>query len=173
MSEPSTTLRIMRRIGAPEPKKIRITGMLQSPELAFLVLLLPEQDADILARLLSLLGEHEINIRFISTYTLSSGETKLNICIDGNALTKARELLRAQRAVLGMREVAYRPSVRVISLYPHKGRAEMAERLFTTLRLHGIELLVANNANSVISCVVSGRDLQNALSCLEQAFELP
>jgi len=173
MNEESKTLKIMRRIGAPEPEKIRITGILKSPELAFLTLVLPSEDGDSLAALLSLLGAREINIRFISKYANSAGTTTLNLCVEEKALTPTLELIRAQAAALGIRDLSHRPHAVIISIYPHKERARVAERLFTTLRINGIEPLAANNASSVISCVFRSNFLPRALACLDQAFELP
>ena len=66
MNKESKTLEIMRRIGAPKPEKIRISGILKSQELASLTLLLPGGNIDSSATVLKLLGDHEINIRFIN-----------------------------------------------------------------------------------------------------------
>ena len=65
MNEQSKTLEIMRRIGAPKPAKIRIGGILQSPMVASLTLLLPGGNSDTSAAVLELMGANEINIRFI------------------------------------------------------------------------------------------------------------
>ncbi|MBW1981407.1 MAG: hypothetical protein JRJ12_09300 [Deltaproteobacteria bacterium] len=173
MSKRSKTVRIMRRIGAPEPKKIRITGILQSPDLASISFMLAAGRQESLAECLSLLGSRGINIRFISIYQGSNDETSLCICIDVNALERALELLESQSEKLGILEMIYRPEVRVISIYPYKERPRVAERLFTTLRLNGIEPLAANNASSVISCVLGKEYVDKALAFLEQAFDLP
>jgi hypothetical protein len=63
--------------------------------------------------------------------------------------------------------------VRIISLYPYKERALVAERLLTSLRLSGIEPLAVNNATSVLSCVVDSARLEEALTCIEHVFALP
>jgi aspartokinase len=172
MNEQSKTLEIMRRIGAPKPEKIRITGILQSPELASLTLGLPGEDNDSSTALLSLLGSHKINIRFISKYYDSTGNTSVCLCIDAGSLDTALELIDANES-LGIRDFAYRPQVRVISIYPHKERARVAERLFTTLQVNRIDPLAVNNASSVISCVLSSEYVEQALACLDDAFELP
>ena len=46
MTQKSKTLEIMRRIGAPEPEKLSIVGIIQSPELASFNLRLPQSDTD-------------------------------------------------------------------------------------------------------------------------------
>jgi aspartokinase len=173
MSEQSKTLEIMRRIGAPKPEKIRITGILKSPELSSLTLLLPGGDQDSSTAVLTLLGDSDINIRFINKYEDSAGSTSLCLCIDAEWLDKALDLLDANETSLGIRDFMYHPRVRVISIYPHRERARVAERLFTTLRINGIDPLSTNNASSVISCVVNTDYLERALDHLTQAFELP
>ena len=173
MNQQSKTLEIMRRIGAPKPERIRITGILQSPALASLTLLLPGGDSDSSAAVLELLGTHSINIRFINKYNDSVGNTSLCICIDAELLDKALDVLDANEASLGIKDFMYHPRVKVISIYPHKERPRVAERLLTALRLQGIHPLSTNNASSVISCVVNLDDVERALASLGDAFELP
>ncbi len=173
MNEQSKTLEIMRRIGAPKPERIRITGILQSPELASLTLELPGEDSDSSTALLSLLGSHKINIRFISKYYDSTGSTSVCLCIDRESLDTALELIDTNESSLGIKDFTYRPQVRVVSIYPHRERARVAERLLTTLRMNGFEPLAVNNASSVISCVLSSEYVEQALACLSDAFELP
>lgn len=173
MVEHSKTLEIMRRIGAPKPERIRITGILQSPELASLTLLLPGGNRDSSAAVLKLLGAKAINIRFINKYKDSAGNTSLCLCIDAEFLDTALDVLDANEKSLGIRDFMYHPRVKVISIYPHKERPRIAERLLTTLRMNGIYILSANNASSVISCVLNTEDVELALGYLADAFELP
>jgi len=173
MDEQSKTLEIMRRIGAPKPERIRITGILQSPELASLTMLLPGGNSDSSASVLKLLGTHAINIRFISKYKDSAGNTFLCLCIDDEFLDKALDLLDTNEESLGIRDFMYHPKVKVISVYPHKERPRIAERLLTNLRMNGINILSVNNASSVISCVLSTKDVEKGVACLGDTFELP
>ena len=173
MEEQSKTLRIMRRIGAPKPEKISISGILQSPDLGSLTLALPGGDGDTSAALLELLGSNEINIRFISKYSDSDGNTSMCICIDPELFESAVDMIYANEESLGIKEFVYRSNVRVLSVYPHKGKARVAERLFTTLRMNGIDPLSTNSASSVISCVLLSEHVEEALTCLDQAFERP
>jgi aspartokinase len=173
MSEQSKTLEIMRRIGAPKPEKIRITGILESPELSSLSLLLPGGDQDSSTAVLTLLGNHDINIRFINKHEDSAGYTSLCLCIDAELLDRALDLLDSNETSFGIKDFMYHPRVIVISIYPHRERARVAERLFTTLRVNGIDPLSTNNASSVISCVVNSDYREKALAHLAQAFDLP
>jgi len=173
MDKQSKTLEIMRRIGAPKPERIRITGILQSPELASLTLLLPGGNSDSTASVLKLFGTHSINIRFINKYEDSAGNTSLCLCVDAEFFNKAVELLDVNEKSLGIRDFMYHPRVKVISIYPHKERPRIAERLLTTLRMTGIDILSLNNASSVISCVLNAEDVEKAITCLGDAFELP
>ena len=173
MSEQSKTLEIMRRIGAPRPEKIRISGILQSPMLSSLTLLLPGGDSDPTATVLEILGEHDINIRFINKYRDSVGNTSLCLCIDADVLDKAIRALDLHEKSLGIRDFVFHPKVTVISIYPHKQRPRVAERLLTTLRMNGVDPLSTNNASSVVSCVVNSEYVDQALACLANAFELP
>ena len=172
-TKPSKTLEIMRRIGAPRLEKIRLTGILESPELASLTLLLPGGNHDTSADVLNLLGTQGVNIRFINKYESSTDATSLCLCIEAESLDTAVDLLDANEGSLGIRDFMYHPKVKVISLYPHKERARVAERLLTTLRLNGIDPLATNNASSVISCVVKSELVDKALRHLRKAFELP
>jgi aspartokinase len=173
MDKHSKTLEIMRRIGAPKPEKIGISGILKSPDLASLTLLLPGGDNDSSSTVLELMGDHDINIRFINKYRASAGNTSLFLCIDADSLDKALSVLDTNESSLGIRDFMYHPQVKVISIYPHKERPRVAERLLTTLRMNGIDILSTNNASSVISCVLNTEYVEQALACLADAFELP
>lgn len=173
MSEQSKTLEIMRRIGAPRPEKIRISGILQSPVLASLRLLLPGGDSDSAAAVLEILGKHEVNIRFINKYEDSAGNTSLCLCIDADLLDTAISALDIHEESLGIRNFVYHPQVKVISIYPHKQRPRVAERLLTALQMNGVDPLSTNNASSVVSCVVNSEHVEQALVCLADTFELP
>jgi aspartokinase len=173
VEEQSKTLEIIRRIGAPEPEKIAVSGILRSPELALLMLALPADSGSSLAGFLSLLGEHGINIRFITKYDDQTGTMLLNLAVEKDSLPRSLELARSHGPSLGLRTLSHRPDVLIISIYPYKGRALVAERLMTSLRMGGIEPLAINNASSVISCVITSGDLQSALACLENTFKLP
>lgn len=173
MSEQSKTLEIMRRIGAPRPEKIRISGILQSPMLSSLTFLLPGGDSDSTAAVLKILAEYDINIRFINKYRDSVGNTSLCLCIDADVLDRAIGALDVHEESLGIRDFVYHPKVIVISIYPHKQRPRVAERLLTALRMDGIDPLSTNNASSVVSCVVNSESVERALACLAGVFELP
>ena len=173
MSEQSKTLEIMRRIGAPRPEKIRISGILQSPVLASLTLLLPGGVSDSAGAVLEILGKHDVNIRFINKYKDSAGNTSLCLCVDADLLDTAINSLDVHEESLGIRDFVYHPQVIVISIYPHKQRPRVAERLLTALRMNGVDPLSTNNASSVVSCVVNSENVEQALACLGDAFELP
>jgi len=113
-------------------------------------LLLPGGNSDSSAAVLKLLGTQSINIRFINKYKDSAGNTSLCICIDAEFLDAALNLLDVNEKSLGVRDFMYHPRVKVISIYPHKERPRIAERLLTTLRMNGIYILSVNNASSVI-----------------------
>lgn len=173
MEDHSKTLEIIRRIGAPEPEKIRITGILQSPELGSLTVVLPGGEDDSSPALLEHLGSHEINIRYISKYSDANGNTSMCICIDPGLFESAVDMIYANEESLGIKEFVYRSSVRILSVYPHRERARVTERLLTTLRMNGIDPISTNNASSVISCVLHSENVEEALTCLDQAFERP
>ena len=172
MEERSKTVEIIRRIGAPEPEKISITGILKSHDLSFLLLALPATDEPP-AAVLRLLGAHGVNIRFITLYDDSPETRLLALCVETESLSASLELLQSHRVSLEIRSVSHHPRVRILSVYPYKERAQVAERLLTSLRLSGVEPLAVNNASSVLSCVLSSDKFQEALSCLDHIFELP
>ena len=172
MVEQSKTVEIIRRIGAPEPEKISITGILKSHDLSLLLLALPAAD-DPPAAVLRLLGSHRVNIRFITLYDAAPETRLLTLCVETEALSPSMELLRSHRASLDIRSISHHPRVRILSVYPYKERAQVAERLLTSLRLGGVEPLAVNNASSVLSCVLTSDKFQEALSCLDHVFKLP
>jgi aspartokinase len=172
MEEESKTLEIIRRVGAPKPEKITITGILKSPDLALLNLTLPA-DNDSPATVLSLLGAHGVNIRFITLYEDPRETRQLTLCVEAESLPASLEILQSHQTALGIRDLSSHRPVRIISIYPYKERAPVTERLLTSLRLSGIEPLAVNNATSVLSCVLDSERLQEALTCLEHVFALP
>jgi aspartokinase len=109
----------------------------------------------------------------MTKYADADGTTALCLCVESAFLDDVVELIDTSKVDLGIEEFTYRSQIRIISIYPHKERARVAERLFTTLEMNGIELLSANNASSVISCVLHSDSVDQALACLRQAFQLP
>lgn len=173
MQQQSKTLQLMRRIGAPEPERIGISGILRSPELSSFTISLPGNGDDASSSLLGVLGANKVNIRYISKYRDSNGNTTMCVCVDAEHFKLTMSLVEAQAQLLAAKDFIFRPSVRVISLYPHKDRARLTERLLTTLRLNRIEPVSFNNASSVISCVLHSEHVEKAVDCLNEVFELP
>jgi aspartokinase len=101
------------------------------------------------------------------------GNTSLCLCIDADVLDKAIRELDLHEKSLGIRNFVFHPKVIVISIYPHKQRPRVAERLLTALRMDGVDPLSTNNASSVVSCVVNSEHVEQALASLANAFELP
>jgi aspartokinase len=168
----SRMLDIIRRIGEATPPPIKLSRLIQSPEQDFFSFALISEKWMTSARVFELLAKSSVNIRFICQHLGKGGDLRVQLCADTKFQDKILKVFQTDEIARVVQEFSHQAGVVVLSLYPFNGQPQVSVRVFGTLRHHNIEILGANTATSVISCVVLGRDLELAVSTLKQIFVL-
>jgi aspartokinase len=170
VAETSQMVEIIRRLGEASAAPIHLRKLLLSSEQEFFGFIAPRHRREISAEVFDLLGRAAVNIRLISQYLTDGGDLCVRLCVDGCSGPAAREVFREETVRGAVQRFEHLQDARVLSLYPFNGRPEVVERVFTELRKREIRILAANSATSVISCVVSGAQAEEAVDHLKRVI---
>ncbi len=168
MPRKSKLIQIIRDVGAPEVPKIKLTGILKSPEQDLFSFSFGNDS--IFRNILEDIGNLSVNIRFITKSLHKNNVETACICTDSRHQKKVKEIFFKKHIGSGIDALIHQPAVRILSIYPFKGDPKIAKRLFDVLRSQNIEVLAANTAISVISCVILSDKLSLAMEQIESAF---
>jgi aspartate kinase len=156
-------------------QKIKIGGIIQNRNLAKIgVMSIPDRPG-VAGAIFSALGEKDINVPFIvHTIDLNSLDN-LVICVAGEDLTPALEVLDTVKETIGAKEIVYDGEVGIVSMFgPHFGeRPGIAGVMFSALASAGINILAISTSISSTSCLIDANDMDEAVQALEETFELP
>lgn len=173
MSANSKTLEIIKKLGDARPPQIRLSRLLQSPAQGHFSFRVSSDNRSFVVRFFELLGEESVNLRLITENLGADGEVRIQFCCDGEAQGKVLRMLQNEESSAVIKEFHHVEEAVILSLYPFNGQPQVAGRVFTIFRQKGIEILGANTATSVFSCVVPAKALEAAISNLKQVFMWP
>jgi aspartokinase len=163
---------IIRRIGEATPSPIKLSKLLQSPEQDFFSFSVAIGNWTIATKIFELLAQSSVNIRFIVIHAGKNEDARVQLCVDTKFQREALNIFQTEEIAEAIQEFHHHDSAIILSLYPFNGQPQVAERIFTILRLLGIEILGANTATSVFSCVISESDLDPVVTSLKEVFVL-
>lgn len=172
MTVESRMLEIIRTIGEVTPPPVRLSKLFRSPEQDFFSFSVPAQGMSHLARIFDLLAGISANIRYLSEHTSVDGDLRVQLSVDSAQGALALKALHSEEIIQGLGELRHCSGAVIVSLYPFNGQPHIAERIFDTLDTDGIEILGADSATAVFSCLIQG-DVEAAISRLKVAFVLP
>ncbi len=168
MQKKAKLVQIIRKIGAPEPPRIKLTGILESPEQDLFTFSFRAEDA--LCNILNFLGDLSINIRFLSKTPQSDNHYWARISTDPDQREKVLAIFSRREITNNISGFTSHQGVRIISLYPFKGNPGVAIHLYNTFHSNNVEILAISTASSVISCVIWSKKLPQARNLLKSAF---
>jgi aspartokinase len=163
-------LEIIRKLGDATPPPIRLSKVFQSPAQGFFAFSVSAEDRAVAAEVLDALARASVNIRFLNEHRGRCGETRMQLCVDAESLSRTGAALQSRKAAGRLNEVIQQPHAVILSLYPFSGQPQVAERVFYALAQHGVPILAANTATSVFSLVVAGDVLEPAMVALRRVF---
>lgn len=161
-------LGIIRDVGIPTPPKLKLIGLLESPEQDLYSFSCTTNTA--LFKILEYFAESSINIRFISKNAVVNNRTWIQICTDPDSERLIQTIVRKRDIKSSIEKFTHQHGVKILSLYPFKGDPWVVKCLFDSLLSRKIEILATNTASSVISCVIRKQDLPLAIRHLHSAF---
>ncbi len=168
MDRETKLIQIIRKIGAPKPPRIKLTGILESPDVDLFSFLFAVNTA--LCGVLEHLSNSKINIRFITKTNSRNKYGMARICTDTDYRDEVNSIFEQEVKKRFIENLDARPNVRILSLYPFKGDPRVAMHVINTLNADKIEILAVSTASSVISCVIPSEKVFAAKRSLRSAF---
>ncbi len=151
-------------------EKIRINGLKLSDELALLHLEMSSDVSDPLAEVCRLLGDHHINILFMSTAAQSHQKYGI-CCIESDQTSFAKELISKNSGLLTA--VSVKSGVGLVTLFPHQSSLKMVGVVLEKLSGHHIPIYGLASSIAAITVVTDYHHLDHAAQVLAQALNLP
>jgi aspartokinase len=155
--------------------KIKIGGVMQSEGRALLKILSVPDRPGVAGTLLSVLGQHGVNIEFLSEGSDIEGFGNFSICIDQKDLDAALGILESVKNGIDARGITYVPDVAVLSVFgPHlREKPKVPAAMFNALAGNGINVIAISTSISSVSCVIEAAYLDAAIQALQDTFEIP
>jgi aspartate kinase len=155
--------------------KIKIGGVMQSEGRALLKILSVPDRPGMAGTLLSLLGQHGVNIEFLSEGSDIEGYGNFAICIDQKDLGAALGILESVKNGIDAKGISYVPDVAVLSIFgPHlREKPKVPGAMFNALASNGINVIAISTSISSVSCVIEAAYLDAAIQALQGTFEIP
>lgn len=151
-------------------EKININGLKLSGELVLLYLELSLNFRASLADLGQLLGDHHINISFMST-TRRSDRSHGVCCIDADRKGDAEKLI-AQAPQLES-AIQIHSGVGLLTLFPHQSNLMLVGRVMQSLGEDGIPIYGLASSIATITVVIDYHRLDDAAKVLTHSLQLP
>ena len=156
-------------------KKVRIGGVIKNSNLAKLgVMGIPDRPG-VAGAILSALGREDINVEFIVQCIDLNDQDHVVFCVARDDLEAALETLGKIRPQLGAKEVIHKPEVGIVSIFgpDFQERPGIAGTMFNALASAGINILAISTSISTVSCVINADRSSDAVSVIEQTFDMP
>lgn len=155
--------------------KIPVGGILQLRDLTMMeVLGLPNRPG-YAGKILTLLGDAEINLHFIAECEDSRGLANIAICIDPEREQEAANIVHLYEKTDDSVTIIRRPHVSVITVYgPHfREKPAICGNMCAALGEKDINILGISTSISSVCSVVADQDFEQAYEGLLTVFSLP
>ena len=128
----------------------------------------------IAARLFRTLADGKVNLDMIVQNVSHDGTTDISFTVPKSDLTAAIEACRSHSAELGAAEVIADDGIGKVSLVGAgmKSHPGVSATMFETLADNGINIEMISTSPIRITCVVRAEQVEAAVQCLHQAFDL-
>lgn len=155
--------------------KIKIGGIMQTTGLAKVgVMSIPDQPG-IAGKIMSAMGEREINVQFIVQLIDIHDSSHVVFCIAEDELAHVQSFLEDLRQQVGGARIIQRPNVAILSIFgpDFRERPGIASTMFSALGGKSINILAISTSISTLSCVIDAARLDEAVAAIRETFDLP
>ncbi|NQV36686.1 MAG: ACT domain-containing protein [Candidatus Marinimicrobia bacterium] len=155
--------------------KLKIGGILSQKGLVMLKLLGIPNQPGFAGRILTVLGEENINLHFIAENEDIRNRGNITICVSDDQETKALSLLREHSQDWKQITLSSEEHISALTVYgPHfREKPAICGKMCSTLGLNNVNILGMSTSISSICCLISDQDYDKAYSALLDVFELP
>lgn len=151
-------------------QKIRINGLKLSTELVRLHLELSEGDKKPMTDMCRLLGDHKVNILFM-TNAVQSEQTYALFCIDADKHRLAESLIGKEPCLKASTRIF--PGGGLLTLFPHKSSLRMVGLVLQKLGENRIPMYGLASSIAAITFVTDYNRLDDAAKVLTECLDLP
>jgi aspartate kinase len=156
-------------------KKTQIGGIMHSDGLAMIGVLAMPSRPGLAGRILSTMGETNINVQFIVQLVDRDGKDHVVFCVDRRDLETALDLLSGIKEDVSAQDIVHDASVGLISIFgpDFRQRPGIAGEMFAALGRADINIQAISTSISTISCVIQASCVPDAVKTLHDTFEMP
>ena len=156
-------------------EKIPIGGIMQSDGRALVRVLSVPDHASVAGTVLGGMAGKGINIELLVESFDLDDCANFALVIDQKDLDQTLEVLEGVRPTIDAKVISYTPDVAVLTVFGHhlREKPHVHGLMFSSMAAVGISSLAISTSISSVSCVLSGRDLETAVSALSSAFSVP
>jgi aspartate kinase len=156
-------------------KKTQIGGIMHSDGLAMIGVLAMPSRPGLAGKILSAMGENNINVQFIVQLVDRDGHDHVVFCVDRKDLDTALGMLAGIREEVSAQSVVHDASVGLVSIFgpDFRQRPGIAGEMFAALGRADINIQAISTSISTISCVIQAAQVPKAVKTLQDTFEMP
>lgn len=156
-------------------EKTQIGGVMSNDGLVLISVLAIPAKPGTAGRVMSAMGENDLNVEFITQTTGLGGKDHILFCIKQENATQVMDILNRLKHDLEPEQVTRRDNVGIVFAFGPDFRylPGIAGDVFRTLGQIGVNIISISTSISTISCVIDGSQVAQAVAALEEAFETP
>ncbi|UCC87159.1 MAG: ACT domain-containing protein [Anaerolineales bacterium] len=156
-------------------KKTQIGGIMHSDGLAMIGALAMPSRPGIAGKILSTMGDNEVNVQFIVQMVDTDGNDHVVFCVDRKELDRVLELLAGIKEAVSAQDIVHDASVGLVSIFgpDFRQRPGIAGEMFAALGQADINIQAISTSISTISCVIQATQVPEAVKTLQNTFEMP
>jgi aspartokinase len=155
-------------------KRVKIGGIMHSDGLAMIGVLAIPSRPGVAGKILSTMGNHNINVHFIVQTVDMDGRDHVVFCVNRADLGSALLLLSDVKEEVLAQTVVHDAEVGLISIFgpDFRQRPGVAGQMFAALGRADINIRAISTSTSTISCLIAAGQVPEAVRALQDAFEL-
>ncbi len=156
-------------------KKTQIGGVMHNDGLAMVGVLAIPSRPGMAGKILSAMGDNDINVQFIVQTADKEGNDHVVFCVSREDLDAALDLLARIKEEVSAQEVIHDASVGLVSIFgpDFRQRPGIAGEMFAALGRADINIKAISTSISTISCVIEAARVPEAVRVLQDTFEMP
>lgn len=156
-------------------KKTQIGGIMHSDKLAMVGVLAIPSHPGMAGKILSTMGDNDINVQFIVQTVDRDGNDQVVFCVSREYLDTALDLLAGIREEVSAQAIIHDTLVGLVSIFgpDFRQRPGIAGEMFSVLGQADINIKAISTSISTISCVIEAARVPDAVKALQDTFEMP
>ncbi|MDQ1300480.1 MAG: aspartate kinase [Chloroflexota bacterium] len=156
-------------------QKTKIGGIIQNDQLASISVLAVKDRPGIAAAVLDALGQRNINVQFVVQVIDQAAQAQMALCVDRVDLEPSLAAIEGIRSDLQPAAVIARTDAASVAIFgpDFRERPGIAGQMFRALAARGVNIFAISTSISTINCIIELARLQDALTAINEQFDLP